>query len=134
MSLLMLDTNICIYIIKNKPIAVSKKFKKYKMGELCISSICASELYYGACKSQHQKKNISALQRFLSPLDIMQYDLDASIEYGKIRANLEKQGNIIGGLDLLIAAHAKSLKAILITNNTKEFDRVTGLKVKNWAG
>lgn len=129
----MLDTNICIYIIKNRPASVLKFFKQYRIGELCVSSICVSELYYRACKSQHQEKNISALERFLLPLDIAQYDLDAAIEYGKIRADLEKQGNVIGGLDFLIAAHAKSLKATLITNNTKEFDRVSDLKIENWA-
>ncbi|CAC9601728.1 VapC toxin protein [uncultured Gammaproteobacteria bacterium] len=133
MSLLMLDTNICIYIIRNKPTKVLEKFSQQEAGKLYISSICISELYHGAFKSQRIAQNIIALESFLSPLNIAQYDLEASIEYGKIRASLEKQGKVIGALDMLIAAHAKSINAIIITNNTKEFDRVSGLKVENWA-
>ena len=132
MSQIMLDTNICIYIIKNKPESVREKFKCYNIGDLVLSSITVSELYYGAYKSQYVEKNLLALEHFLKPFDIVEYDLKASIEYGKIRASLEKSGQIIGGLDMLIAAHAKSLKMTLVTNNKKEFERIDGLILDNW--
>lgn len=132
MSQIMLDTNICIYIIKNKPEHVREKLKCYNVGDLALSSITLSELYYGAYKSQYVEKNILALEHFLKPFDIVEYDLKASIEYGKIRANLEKSGQMIGGLDMLIAAHAKSLNMTLVTNNTKEFERIDGLVLDNW--
>ena len=128
----MLDTNICIYIIKNKPEHVREKFKCYNVGDLALSSITVSELYYGAYKSQYVEKNILALEYFLKPFDIVEYDLKASIEYGKIRATLEKSGQMIGGLDMLIAAHAKSFNMTLVTNNTKEFERIDGLVLDNW--
>lgn len=128
----MLDTNICIYIIKNKPKSVIKKFKEYDIGDISLSSITVSELYYGAYKSDHVEKNLLALEHFLQPFNIVEYDLKASVEYGKIRAALEKQGNVIGGLDMQIAAHAKSLDMTLITNNIKEFKRVKHLAVDNW--
>ena len=128
----MLDTNICIYIIKNKPSYVRDKFKEYDIGDLCLSSITVSELYYGVYKSQYIEKNLLALNSFLRPFNIVDYDLNASIEYGKIRASLEKSGNIIGGLDMQIAAHAKSLDMTLITNNTREFQRIENLVIDNW--
>jgi len=128
----MLDTNICIYIIKNKPKSVMEKFKEYDIGDLVLSSITVSELYYGSYKSQYIEKNLLALEHFLQPFSIVEYDLKASIEYGNIRATLEKQGNIIGGLDMLIAAHARSLDMTLVTNNTKEFKRVENLVIDNW--
>ena len=132
MKKLMLDTNICIYIIKKKPISVMQRFKEYDIGDICLSSITVSELYYGVYKSQNIEKNLLALEHFLQPFNIVEYDLKASIEYGKIRATLEKQGNVIGGLDMQIAAHAKSLDMTLITNNTKEFIRVDNLSIDNW--
>ena len=128
----MLDTNICIYIIKNKPQCVREKFIEFDIGALMISSITVSELYYGVYKSLHVEKNLLALEHFLKPFDIVDYDFLASIEYGKIRADLEKKGTVIGGLDMQIAAHAKSLDSILVTNNLKEFNRVKNLKLDNW--
>jgi len=128
----MLDTNICIYIIKNKPKSVMEKFKQYDIGDISLSSITVSELYYGAYKSQYIEKNLLALEHFLQPFNIVEYDLKASIEYGQIRATLEKQGNVIGGLDMQIAAHARSLDMTLVTNNTKEFIRVDELILDNW--
>ena len=128
----MLDTNICIYIIKNKPEQVRNELKKYAVGDIAISSITVSELMYGAHKSQHIEKNLRAIENFLLPFDIVNYDYTSSIEYGKIRADLESKGRVIGGLDMLIAAHAKSLDMTLVTNNTKEFERVVGLKIENW--
>lgn len=132
MRQIMLDTNICIYIIKNKPESIREKFKCYNIGDLVLSNITVSELYYGAYKSQYVEKNLLALEHFLKPFDMVEYDLKASIEYGKIRASLEKSGQIIGGLDMLIAAHAKSLKMTLVTNNKKEFERIDGLVLDNW--
>ena len=129
---MMLDTNICIYIIKNKPQTVKERFKQFEIGELCISSITVSELMYGVYKSQHMEKNLKAITTFLMPFDIVDYDYNASIEYGKIRAYLEKKGQIIGGMDLQIAAHALASDMTLVTNNTKEFERVKGLKFENW--
>lgn len=128
----MLDTNICIYIIKNKPQSVREKLKEFDIGDICISSITVSELYYGAYKSLYIEKNLFALEHFLRPFDVLEYDLKASIEYGKIRANLEKLGKIIGGLDMQIVAHALSNKMILVTNNIKEFERVENLILDNW--
>ena len=128
----MLDTNICIYLIKNRPIELKKKFNEYEVGEICISSIVVSELYFGVEKSQMVEKNKKALALFLSSLNIVNYDEKCAIEYGKIRAELEQKGQAIGSLDMLIAAHAKSMGITLVTNNTKEFDRVDGLVVENW--
>lgn len=129
---MMLDTNICIYIIKNKPQTVKERFKQFEIGELCISSITVSELMYGVYKSQYMEKNLKAITAFLMPFDIIDYDYNASIEYGKIRAYLEKKGQIIGGMDMQIAAHALASDMTLVTNNTKEFERVQGLKLENW--
>lgn len=128
----MLDTNICIYIIKNKPQSVKKKFQEFNIGDLCISSISVSELMYGAFKSQFVEKNLKAIESFLMPFEIVDYDYMASIEYGKIRADLEKKGRIIGNMDMQIAGHALALDMMLVTNNTKEFERVEGLIVDNW--
>jgi tRNA(fMet)-specific endonuclease VapC len=129
----MLDTNICIYIIKNKPSIVRERFETLNIGDVGVSSITTSELFYGVFKSQSRIQNRKALDGFLLPLMIAEYDYDASIYYGEVRASLEKSGNIIGPLDLQIAAHALSLGVTLVTNNTKEFERVEGLKLENWA-
>lgn len=128
----MLDTNICIYIIKNRPLSVIKKFQEYDVGELALSSITVSELYFGAYKSEFVSKNLLALEHFLRPFNILEYDLQAAKEYGEIRATLQKSGKIIGALDMQIAAHARSLGMTLVTNNTKEFVRVSNLVIDNW--
>lgn len=123
---------LCIYIIKNKPQSVREKLKEYDVGDIVLSSITVSELYYVAYESQHVEKNLLALEHFLRPFDILEYRLEASMEYGKIRTALEKKGQLIGGMDMMIAAHAKSEKMVLVTNNTKEFERVEGLELENW--
>jgi len=128
----MLDTNICIYIIKQKPLNVKQKFESFEIGELCISSITVSELMYGVYKSQKIERNLEALENFLMPFEIVEFNLDAAIAYGKIRAALEKKGQVIGGMDMQIAAHAMSLGMTVITNNVKEFQRVDGLLLENW--
>jgi len=129
---MILDTNICIYIIKNRPKSVKKRFREFEIGELCISTITVSELMYGAFKSEHTEKNLKAIENFLMPFEIVDYDFTASVEYGKIRAYLEKEGRVIGNMDMQIAGHALALDLVLVTNNTKEFERVEGLRLDNW--
>lgn len=128
----LIDTNICIYIMNDHPPEVIQKFREIGVGNIGISSITVSELQYGACKSKQIKKNLKRLDEFLSPFEVLAYDENASNYYGKIRSNLEEQGNVIGPLDMLIAAHALSENLTLITNNEKEFNRVKSLKVENW--
>jgi len=111
----LLDTNICIYIIKKRPANVFVRFKDLSVGSVGISSITLAELQFGVMKSSNPEKNQEALDRFLTPLEIVDFDYNATIEYGKIRADLEKKGIPIGPLDTLIAAHAKSLDLILVT-------------------
>ncbi|MGB3849874.1 MAG: type II toxin-antitoxin system VapC family toxin [Tunicatimonas sp.] len=127
-----LDTNICIYIIKKKPVSVFERFRGLPLGSVGISVITLAELQYGVKKSAQREKNESALNQFLIPLETVAFELEAAAEYGKIRASLEKSGTPIGPLDTLIAAHARSLNLILVTNNEKEFRRVADLKVENW--
>ncbi len=128
----LLDTNICIYIIKKKPVEVFEKFKTLTIGDVGISSITLAELQYGVEKSSNSEKNREALEQFLTPIEIIDYGYEATIEYGKIRTTLENKGIPIGPLDMLIASHAKSLNVILVTNNVKEFERIAGLKIVNW--
>jgi len=129
----LLDTNICIYIINKHPVEVLQKFRQFKVGEIGISSITTSELHYGVSKSKNPDKNLERLTEFLIPFEVIAYDEHAAIVYGDIRANLERRGEVIGPLDLLIAAHALSNNLILVTNNEREFRRVQGLRVENWA-
>ncbi|MDR0793388.1 MAG: type II toxin-antitoxin system VapC family toxin [Chitinophagaceae bacterium] len=129
----MLDTNICIYIIKQKPEKVLQKFNSISIDELNLSVITIAELEYGARKSSNPEKNLAALHQFLLPFNLLDFDYNAVIEYGIIRADLEKKGTPIGSLDTLIAAHAKSLNYILVTNNEREFARVNGLQIENWS-
>lgn len=128
----LLDTNICIYIIKKKPSIVLEKFKKFPLGSIGISTITLAELQFGIRKSSNPGKNQNALNQFIIPLEIVDFDFRATIEYGLIRANLEKKGTPIGPLDTLIGAHAKSLNLTLVTNNEKEFERISNLKIENW--
>lgn len=128
----MLDTNICIYIIKRKPIEVFNRLNRIKITQVCISSITMSELWYGVAKSSNPEQNQLALTQFIAPIDILTYDEEASYHYGLIRTHLEKNGTPIGSLDMLIAAHARSIDCTVVTNNMKEFNRVPGLKIDNW--
>jgi tRNA(fMet)-specific endonuclease VapC len=128
---ILLDTNTCIYIINNRPPNVLEKFRKYKAGEVSISSIAASELAYGVAKSG-SAKNRKALDMFLAPLQILPFDSQCLWFYADLRASLEKQGLSIGPMDSLIAAHALSIDGTLVTNNIKEFMRVPKLKLENW--
>ncbi len=128
----LIDTNICIYIMNERPIEVIRKFKKYPIGEIGVSAITVSELQYGVTKSIHKGKNRRRLEEFLFPFDILSYDELAAGVYGIIRAQLEESGKLIGPLDLLIAAQALSRDLTLVTNNEKEFKRIKKLKVENW--
>jgi len=128
----MLDTNICIYIIKKKPEKVFQQFRMLKAGDICISSVTLAELEYGVQKSEYKERNEIALTCFLAPVEILPFTDKAALEYGKIRARLEKTGNIIGAYDLLIAAHCLAEDLILISNNTSEFERIDELRLENW--
>ncbi|MEK6764597.1 MAG: type II toxin-antitoxin system VapC family toxin [Nitrospirota bacterium] len=106
--------------------------KAEAVDDIGISSVTVAELEYGASKSRHPTKNRLALDQFISPLDVAAFDRDAATAYGRLRANLEQKGTPIGAMDLLIAAHALSLRVRLITNNAREFRRVPGLRIENW--
>lgn len=127
----MLDTNICIYVIKRRPIEVLETFNKFA-GTLCISSITYAELCHGVEKSALPEHNRRQVEDFVSRLEILPYCDKAAAHYGEIRATLESQGKTIGVNDLHIAAHARSEGLIITTNNVREFDRVAGLRVENW--
>ena len=128
----MLDTNICIYLIKQQPREVIDKFQGIIPGEIAISSVTVAEMMYRVGKSQHKERNKTALELFLAPLEIVDFDFKAAQHYGVIRAYLEKMGTPIGAYDLMIAAHALSLGLILVTNNEREFQRIPDLIVENW--
>lgn len=128
----MLDTNICIYIIKKKPTKVIERLKRLDVGDICISAITLAELCYGIEKSQNKERNRLALAAFLAPIEILPFSDEAAARYGEIRAFLEKTGQIIGAYDLLIAAHAISKNLILVTNNVSEFGRIPCLSIENW--
>lgn len=129
----LLDTNICIYSINNRPEEVISNVKKHKPHQIKISSVTIAELEYGASKSKHREKNRLAILNFLSAFDILPFDdKDAEI-YGQIRADLERRGQIIGPYDMQIAAQALSKSLVLVTNNIAEFERVDGLVIEDWA-
>ena len=128
----LLDTDICIYLIKKKPPSAIEKLHAYQVGDIGISVVTVAELRYGAAKSQRIQQNHEALDLFLAPFEIVVFDENAAATYGEIRAQLEKAGEPIGPLDLLIAAQAKSLSMTLVTNNVGEFKRVKGLKIETW--
>jgi|SRR3989339_201879 len=128
-----LDTNICIYIIKKKPATVLNNLRKINFDDICISSITLSELEYGVNKSSDPGRNKLALIEFLVQIKILPFDEIAASEYGKIRASLESAGKPIGSMDMLIAAHALSQNLILVTNNRREYNRIKDLKIINWA-
>lgn len=128
----MLDTNICIYAIKNKPEQVLKRLKEKLSNGLCISAITLAELEHGVARSAQKARNAISLMHFLSILAVMPFDDLAAAEYGNICAWLQTQGTPIGTMDMLIAAHAKSEGLVLVTNNVREFERVPDLAIENW--
>jgi len=129
----LLDTNICIYIIKKRPEQALRKLRHLRVSEVGISTITLSELEYGVSKSSQPERNKMALVAFLAPIEILPYDEAAAGRYGEIRVGLEREGRPIGSLDTLIAAHALSLGCTLVTNNEAEFGRIPGLNLENWA-
>lgn len=128
----LLDTNICSYIVTRRPIAAYERFRKEAFKEIAVSSITLAELLFGVAKSANPERNEVGYRSFLEPLTILDFDAEAAAHYGDIRASLERKGTPIGPLDLLIAAHARSRNLTLVTNNEREFARVDGVKLENW--
>jgi tRNA(fMet)-specific endonuclease VapC len=129
----LLDTNICIYIQRQRPPEVLARFKKLKSGEARISVVAWGEMQYGAEKSQHRTKVLELLEEFAAIVPVLPLTEAAAQAYGAIRATLEARCETIGNNDLWIAAHAKAEGLTIVTNNEREFKRVPGLKVQNWA-
>ena len=128
----MLDTNICIYIIKMKTEKILKTLQEKRNGGLAVSSITLAELEYANENSLYKEKNRIALLEFLAIIDIKRFDEKAAQEYGRVKKALKEKRCLIGPFDMLIGAHAKSLNMILVTNNTNEFERIVGLGIENW--
>ena len=128
----LIDTNICIYFIKKKPPEVVAKIKSYQPYQIKVSAITVAELEYGVSKSKSVEKNRNVLLKFLSSFEILPFDDQDAEIYGRIRAYLERDGKVIGPLDMQIAAQAVCKDLILVTNNVKEFERVPNLSVENW--
>ncbi len=128
----MLDTNICIGLIRQKPQQLVERLMQCAPLEVGVSSITVAELVYGAQKSSRVEQNMFATEQFLLPLEVANFDQQASVAYGVIRAYLEREGKLIGAMDMLIGAHALSLGVTLITNNIDEFERIPKLKVEDW--
>jgi len=132
MTKYLLDTNICIYLIKKRPPEVFKRFQQIQLKQLHIPTITVFELYYGIQKNNSHQRNLSALENFISPLTVVDFDLEAAKKAAQIRDALQKQGTPIGPYDTQIAAIALSLNMVLLTNNMREFERIKGLKLENW--
>ncbi len=128
----MLDTDSCIALIKRKPAETLRKLTSLVPGEVGLSAITLAELRYGVAKSIHRERNGTALAAFLLPLEIADFDETAASAYGQVRAVLEAAGTPIGPLDTQIGAHALSLRAVLVTHNTREFGRIAGLALEDW--
>ena len=127
----LLDTDICIYLINERPRKVLARFRRHAVGDIGVSTVTVSELAWGVAKTG-SARNRAALDAFLLPIEIAAYDLAAALRYGEVRAALAKRGRPIGPLDTMIAAHALSLGATLVTNNLREFGRVPDMAVENW--
>ncbi len=132
--LVLLDTDICVYLINRRPgfERVLRRVSGRSIGEICISAITVAELRFGVAKSARGNANAIALDEFLSRFELLDYPVEASVSYGKIRTELERAGTLIGNNDLLIASHALAIKANVVTANISEFQRVKGLKVLDW--
>ena len=127
----MLDTNIVIYTIKNRPASARKAFMRHE-GRMCISSVTWGELVYGAESSSEPERNLTDIEGFAARLETVPFDISAATHFGQLRAELYKAGKPIGPYDMMIAGHARALGLVLVTNNRKEFERVPGLRVENW--
>lgn len=128
----LLDTNVCIHIIRRRAPEVLRRFERFEVGEIGVSSVTVAELRYGAEKSSRPEQNLEALGKFLLPLEVAAFGPEAAAAYGRIRATLERAGAPIGPLDNLIAAHALSLGVMLVTNNVRELERVPNLSIEDW--
>jgi tRNA(fMet)-specific endonuclease VapC len=129
----MLDTCICSYILKKRPQAVKTRFDELEPDALCISAVTLAELYYGAARHPRGDAIRKEIDDFAARLSVVAWDETAADNYGTIRATLEKRGTPIGAMDMLIAAHARSIKAVLVTNDLRHFTKVPGLKVEDWS-
>ncbi|MEX6780418.1 type II toxin-antitoxin system tRNA(fMet)-specific endonuclease VapC [Pseudomonas aeruginosa] len=127
----MLDTNICIFTIKNRPLEVREAFKRHH-GQMCISTVTLMELIYGAEKSSSPERNLADVEGFAARLEVLKYDQEAAAHTGQLRSELARLGQPIGPYDQMIAGHARSQGLILVTNNRREFDRVPGLRIEDW--
>ena len=127
----MLDTNICTFTIKNRPEHVREAFNAHH-GQLCISTVTLMELVFGAEKSSNPQRNLAVVEGFAARLEVLKYDWEAAANTGQLRAELAKLGTPIGPYDQMIAGHARSLGLVLVTNNTREFERVPGLRIEDW--
>jgi len=127
----LLDTDICIDIIRGQPKAVAERFRRLRSGDVGISSIALAELAFGAAHGK-SPRNRARLETFIAPLSIVDFGQEAALVYGDVRADLYGRGTPIGPIDMLIAAHALALDVTLVTNNEREFKRVPGLRVENW--
>jgi tRNA(fMet)-specific endonuclease VapC len=132
MNLYMLDTDTCSYIIRERPASVLERFRQLTMEQLCISVVTYAELLYGVERSSSKRINRPIVDDFVRHLDVIAWDEAAAEQYAKIRADLEARGKPIGAMDMMIAAHAKNIKAVLITNNQKHFARIKRLMIENW--
>jgi tRNA(fMet)-specific endonuclease VapC len=127
----MLDTNICIYVIKNRPPGLRERFNSLAQ-QLCISAVTLAEMNYGAEKSERSADNLAVVEQFAARLEVLAFAERAAAHYGQIRAELERQGTLIGGYDMMIGGHARSEGLLLVTNNRREFQRIEGLRIENW--
>ena len=127
----MLDTNICIYVMKNYPPNLREKFNALAE-QLCISSITLGELQYGAEKSARRAENLTAIEYFVARLDVLAFETRAAVHYGQLRAELEHAGTPCGPHDMQIGGHARSEGLIIVTNNAREFGRMPGVRTENW--
>ncbi len=128
----LLDTNVCIALIRRRPPPLIRRLTHHAPDSIAVSTITVAELAFGVMKSADPEGNRAALEQFLLPLDVVAFDAAASAAYGRVRADLERRGLGIGALDTLIAAHAASLGATVVTNNVREFARVPSLAVEDW--
>jgi tRNA(fMet)-specific endonuclease VapC len=127
----MLDTNICIYVIKSRPAELREQFNRLTE-QICISTITLAELFYGVEKSSRRAQNLQAVEEFVARLEALPFSAEAAAHYGQVRAELERAGQLAGPYDMLIGAHARSAGLIVVTNNLREFERIPGLRIENW--
>ncbi len=127
----MLDTNICIYVLKNRPASLKDRFNSLA-DQLCVSAVTVGELIYGAEKSQRSVENLAVVETFTARLEVLAFGARAASHFGQIRAALERIGKPIGAYDMMIGAHARSEGLMLVTNNLREFERIDGLRSENW--